>query len=198
LDKQKADRLDNLFREKLQDFEISPAEDYWPYLDKSLDKISFFKFGWKHLNIYNTSVGLLSVILPVVYFLNQAPENKSDKQIPVYADSISAPEKSEDTLILNSEESTVRKKEIFSPIKRKGAEKEEYAERTSSPVLEAERNNDSTQNNKVEELPVIELPEPVKVVEEKAKPKPKRIIYVVEQDTIIQKDTVKVRRKRKN
>jgi cytoskeletal protein RodZ len=195
LDKLKADKIDNLFREKLQDIEISPSENYWPYLEKSLNKLSFFKFGWKHVNVYNASVGLLAVILPAIYFLNQPPENKSKKQIPVF-DSSSVSKEITNSLNSNSEKPEAKREKIISQTKKKTLRKAEASEVPSSPELNAVV-KDSIENKRKEST-VIEMPEPVKIIEEKVKSKPKRIIYVVEQDTIIQKDTVKVRRKRRN
>ena len=69
MDKPGANRLDNLFREQFHDHEIAPQEDYWPYLEKSLNRMSFFRFGWRHINIYNVSIGLLAIAIPIIYFL---------------------------------------------------------------------------------------------------------------------------------
>ncbi len=196
MDKLKADKLDNLFREKLQDCEISPEENYWPYLEKSLDKVSFFKFGWKHINIYNSSVGLLAILLPAIYFFNQPSENKSDKGTPLFSDTSSFTKKFADSLSSTSVKPAKHQEEVVSETKKKKNKKEAKAEVSSFPELSNEVKDSN--ENKIKESPVVEMPEPIKIVEEKPKPKPKRIIYVVEQDTIIQKDTVKVRRKRKN
>jgi hypothetical protein len=196
LDKLKADKLDNLFREKLQDCEISPEENYWPYLEKSLDKLSFFKFGWEHINIYNTSVGLLAIILPTIYFFNQPSESKSDKTSPSFSDTSSVTNKSEESAHSTFVKPVVSNEEAVSETKKKKTKKGDKPEISSFPELNNEVKDSN--ENKIKETPVVEMPEPVKVVEEKPKTKPKRIIYVVEQDTIIQKDTVKVRRKRKN
>ena len=182
-------KLDNLFKEKLSDMEIPLEEDYWPLIEKSLDApvTSFYKFGWKHFNIYQLSISIL-LLFGTVYLLNKpkeqvaVPINPTIEQLPTGNAIDSA--------------STFQPK-VITPVKKQNSAINNNS--VSKPVeirQEADAEN-STENSILKEEIVIPTPEPARsVVEEK--PKAKRIIYVIQQDTIIEKDTVKVRRKRKN
>lgn len=193
MDKHRANSLDDLFREQFHDHEIAPEEDYWPYLEKSLNRLSFFRFGWKHINIYNVSIGLLAIAIPVLYFLwpqeetilPEEPRKPEEKETIFGVDSFQTKKKS-----ISIEEAAAAKKEFPKNTKK------EFKEKT---IDKGERQKDSipVAPPVLEEKITPVQPEPVKIVEEE-KPKKKKIIYVVQQDTIVEKDTVKVRRKRKN
>jgi len=182
LDKFSADKLDNLFREKLTDMEIPLEEDYWPGIEKGLGKLPFYKFGWKHLNIYNVSASLLALLITFTLLLNNnTGKGKSKFQRPVI--NINTFQHSAKDLDEKNEPTAQETKiiEVNQP----------------KSILKAPITMDTIAPPKIE-APVV-LPEPEKpIVEEKPKQKQKKIIYVVQQDTIIQKDTIKVRRKRKN
>jgi hypothetical protein len=188
LDKNRANKLDQLFQEKLQEHEISPEEDYWPYLEKNLSKISFYKFGWKHINIYNLSLGVLLLAIPVIYALFQSNKKTTDPSYPPQEiiDSVKkseAPKK--DPVSVEAAIQPIPKKQI----KAKLLKPDRIA--TNSEV----KTKDSLPTTVPTEDTTPTLPEPFKTIEKKQKPK--KIIYVVQQDTIVEKDTVKVRRKRK-
>ncbi len=182
------DKLDNLFREKFQDHEISPAEDYWPYLEKSLDKISFYKFGWKHINIYTISAGALLVALPLFYFLFPKQEENKIQPGQEIVDSIASPQ----SAIPDPEKPFTE----LPDKKAKGKKKPILEEAEKNPTTKEPNTKDSLPLSSNEEKKEAPVPEPIKATEEK--PKPKKIIYVIQQDTIVLKDTVKVRRKRKD
>lgn len=182
-------KLDNLFKEKLSDMEIPLEDDYWPFIEKSLDApiSSFYKFGWKHFNIYQLSISLL-LLFGTVYLLNKpkekeiVPSNTTIEKLPIGNNSDNSDTPQPKVIMpAQKQKSAINKDSIAEPIELK---------------LESDAEN-STKNSNVTEEIVLPTPEPTKpVVEEK--PKQKRIIYVIQQDTIIEKDTVKVRRKRKN
>jgi hypothetical protein len=187
LDKFSADKLDNLFKEKLTDMEIPLEEDYWSGIEKGLDKLPFYKFGWKHLNIYNISTVLLALLISFLLFFNQ--EEKKDQPAPSNIipgiekeinDSLptEVPAKTKDAPVNNNPGS----------IQNKNNESQKDTARAIEPVAAPVQEN----------MPLpADTEKAVPVIEEKPKPKPKRIIYVVQQDTIVEKDTVKVRRKKK-
>ncbi|HVD96678.1 MAG TPA: hypothetical protein VNB90_00650 [Cytophagaceae bacterium] len=182
----KVNKLDQLFREKLQHHELAPEEDYWPYLEQELSKPSFYKFGWKHINIYNTSLAVLLLLIPLFYFLSKPEEKKQTPPTPT-VDSIStgAPEK-----IISPSSSFSSPTEVKKKTQKKITVEKTFAEQE---II--------VQDSTPAEIPVEKIiaPEPAPIqVEEKPKPRQKKIIYVVQQDTIVEKDTVKVRRKRKN
>lgn len=168
--------------------EISPLEDYWPNITKALiqPKVSFHTFGWKHFNIYNISSALLLLLGSLYYFKTATVQKVEDSGSPVV----------NETPISNSRDSVSGKNlmEEHSATTQKASVNKK---RTASEPSATTQSKDSVANQTKEEplKPIVE-PEPIKTITEE-KPKPKRIIYVVQQDTIIKKDTVKVRRKRK-
>lgn len=186
MNNQRANKLDHLFQEKLQDHEISPDEDIWPYLEKNLNKTSFYKFGWRHINIYNISVGILLLLIPFLYFFL-----KTDRK-----DTIPAQPKQEISDSIKSSTSVQNKPEPIEataqPIQKK-QKKQKTLKPDSSNNPQAKTRDSLPAITPVEEVPVVA--EPVKAEEKKTKPK--KIIYVVQQDTIVERDTIKVRRKRK-
>ncbi len=190
MDKHRADKLDQLFKENLQNHEISPEEDYWPYLEKSLDKLSFYRFGWKHINIYNTSA--LVLLIPALYFLFRTQE-------PTYVPA-SPQQHTTDTILdtIAPKEDQTTSTDNIQTISKKKTEPVVVKEAKKTTPDSDKPNQDSVPAVSREEVVPIVLPEPVKPAEEKPKVKTKKIIYVVQQDTIVEKDTVKVRRKRKN
>ncbi len=195
MEKHKADKLDLFFQEKLQNHEISPEEDYWPYLEKGLDKAAFYKFGWKHINIYNVSLGVLAILTALLFSLLKTPEQETQQpqgippaNAPILKDTISghhnfvAPK--EKTPVLIHEGTTGAKNNT---------------KKNTSATTPSAKPTDSLPAVAIPKEELISAPpreEEIKKTEEK--PKPKKIIYVVQQDTIIEKDTVKVRRKKKN
>ena len=172
--------------------EIPLEEDYWPLIEKDLNNppTSFFRFGWKHFNIYNLSSALLILLLGCFYFLRSDEKPQKEK--------ISAPANNiiqGDSQVIYKEPSTNKKE----PAKNNVITKNKKTNRAEfSSDITIEKDSVIVNTPKEEATNPSSNPESPKVpVEEKVKPKSKRIIYVVQQDTIVEKDTVKVRRKRK-
>lgn len=181
---QSANKLDKLFKEKLQHAEISPEDNYWPFIEQKINKPSFLKFGWRHINIYNLSISILLISFAVLLLTETKP-----KENPTPIDTIQNPSSMElkgnptlgNPLNLKSENS---KKKTSTPLKTITPAEKTIVD--STPL---------TPSTKVEEFTVTKDTVTIKPVEKKKKPK--EIIYIIQQDTIIEKDTVKVRRLRK-
>ena len=189
--KNESHKLDDLFKEKLSDMEIPLEEDYWPYIEQkvSVQPSSFYKFSWKHINIYNSSVLLL--LIGAVCFFNIPKEQKTENN--------SSPA---NTGITTDKKDSAVTKDLLN---------KKAAPINTVPEIENRKTAPITPSSSGEELQIrdsivpiskqeVIIPssnqEPTKAIPEE-KVKPKKIIYVVQQDTIVEKDTVKVRRRRK-
>lgn len=185
---QSANKLDKLFKEKLQHAEISPEDNYWPFIEQKINKPSFLKFGWRHINIYNLSVGLLLLLVSILYFFKSQPkENKLPTTSPI----------EETTSSFNQIEIT--KQDDYIPVDRLNSKKEIKTNSTPT-TLSTIKIVDSTvlaPTNILEKPTPVIIPDSAVTKPVEKKKKPKEIIYIIQQDTIIEKDTVKVRRLRK-
>ena len=171
--------------------EIPLEEDYWPLIEKSLSEppTSFYKYGWKHINIYNLSSALLILLLGSIYVFNTSKEQKSG-EILVPASNNTIPQKTDGT----SAETQINKSKTNTGSNHSKDKKTILTE--PFPSKDKPLKDSSAIQMKDEVVNLVINPEPAKTIPVE-KIKPKQIIYVVQQDTIIEKDTVKVRRKRK-
>ncbi len=185
-------KLDNLFREKLSDMEIPLEEDYWPFIEKNITTPtpSFYKYGWNHLNIYHLLIAGLVLLLGYLYFLNKSTESNSNtNSLPIIEKKslLKTTDSTSTNFKHNNDENTIGKKNRLKTAQKSlpnSTTTSELKDSLIEPIVE-----DNT-------FPVTNQEAAKVIIEEK--PKPKRIIYVIQQDTIVEKDTVKVRRKRKN
>jgi len=165
------DRLFNSLEEHSMDVEFDQFSD----MEIRLEKLRYFRFGWKHFNIYYTGIiGVtfaLSSIMFIDYLRREPVENKV---VVMAADSTHTG----DTVVVESSPAPVV---IYRTIHKtdKGAPLAVLA--------------DSSFKNMIIKPPVVE-PAPVKdtIAEVPKAPKPKRIIVIPKRDTIIKYDTTKV------
>jgi hypothetical protein len=182
----KEHKIDKLFKEKLSNTEIPLKEDYWPLIEKNIASHSFYRFGWKHINIYNSSFLLLLVLLGSIILFNrpEKPEIKKTESQIIKKDTLN----NSNNIPFPVESTTKTKKNNPSTNNKENASTLIETPQESVKDSVGLRIEDATTK------PVNTEPEKINSQDHQAK---KRIIYVVQQDTIIEKDTIKVRRKRK-
>jgi hypothetical protein len=181
---QKTDeQFDDFFRDHLLGSEKELPEDGWKKLAPAVKKNNFFTFGFHHFNFYYILAALFLAVVFLFFFSEN--EIKIPAATSIENKSVTIPKEQN---IPSSEETSVEKP--ATEIKR---EKEKQA----SSVKPTEVISSDT--SAARQTPFVSVPDPV--VEEKKpevkSPTIKKIVTVIEQDTLIREDTVNVHRKRK-
>lgn len=184
--KQKTDeQFDDFFRDHLLGSELDPSDEVWKKLAPAVKKNNFFTFGFRHFNFYYI---VAATVLAALLFLFLFSENEST--IPD-----SSPIENNTPDILPKEQSipssgTPAIEKPLSEIKRE--KRKQKSSVKPSEVI-------SSDTSAARQTPFVSVPDPV--VEEKKpevkSPTIKKIVTVIEQDTLIREDTVNVHRKRK-
>ncbi len=187
--KEKEHKIDKLFKEKLSNMEIPLEEDYWPLIEKNINpSSSFYRFGWKHFNIYSSSFILLLALIGALFLIDKPEKKETEKTTTPFIENNGLPKDKDSS---DTEKSSL-------PNENNSFFKLNKQNKKNLPVGPSpEAVNDSVTLPEKENIitpPVII--EPSETNTQKLQPK-KKAIYVVQQDTIIEKDTVKVRRKKR-
>jgi hypothetical protein len=188
------EQLENIFRKSLLEYDKEPSENSWPILKKKVSRNNFLKFGWKHFNIYQTAFFLSILILSFFYFTSSSPTTKNTETKntnPVNPGSTAT-----DTLYKEEPIQPTLKKEIES--------------KKNAPLIKNKyRKNTLPKSDSISVLPdpiestiplekTSDLKENNTIIEKKTDPpKPKKVITLIKRDTLILKDTVNIRRKKK-
>jgi hypothetical protein len=201
------DELEKLFQDHLLGFEKEPSKEVWPLLAKDVARNNFLKFGWKHFNIYQTVVLTLILLLGIIYFTQKTEQTISSEQkktslpqtFPVTIDSLSKIEKGKKTDTKNTNQNELLKIESNNRPIKSTKDKSTFLKEQKSEVRK-EKGNLTDSSSVIYEPSNTEQPQEIINTETKKKeeiPKIKKIITVIRRDTILVKDTVSVKRKKK-
>ncbi|HWZ22277.1 MAG TPA: hypothetical protein VNW06_06455 [Cytophagaceae bacterium] len=177
--------LEELLRKKLGNLQEAPSEDYWHAIDKGISKARFYKFGWKHFNIYTTAiaVGILVVSVALLLF-------SSSKKGSVPVNSLER----KNIEILNTPFHDTDKKPSLN-------DKQEVKSKLRKDFIKTEINTQTSEKVSVMDtthtVPSTTEEKKASTFETVKKVVPTRQYYIYQTDTIIEKDTVKVKKRRK-
>jgi len=182
--------------------------DNWIYLQQKLQKQNFFTFGFRHINIYNTSAIILAVaMLCGLYFANtdskktNGKSNQKKKELNE-TKPIQQLVKRESVPFQIEPQSKIKQDDKTNLIKQKHNSVDKR-EQPTDPKHSAGLKNDNLQiDSKVIPNKAEEFLEPTTntnsvIQAEKPKVKTQKTIYKVTTDTILQYDTVKVKTKKR-
>ncbi len=178
------DQIDKLFQDHLHGFEKESPVDSWPTLKKEVARRNFFSFGWKHINIYQI-LFVLSAFL-ILFYLMTIPnshgtlQKSTDNPAPtsIAKDSVESFAITKNSTLKEENSSTTKIK----------------SRRNQKILIEKESVNDSLL---LPPTPLVSDNEP-SVVKNTEPKKEKKIITVIKRDTLIIKDTLKIKRRRKD
>jgi hypothetical protein len=181
----KNESLDKLF-DNLSSKNTTMEEDNWDEFEVRLHKKMFYKFSWNRFNIFyltTISLSLLTNAFLLVAFMNLSQDHiENRKEILLYSDSI----KFHDSVILKTGENTSYKKEQLK-IVHSSLLKNDSAVMAIQIALK-----DSVNVNAIKSAAIDTIKTPIKPVVIKRK----SIVYISKRDTIINIDTVKVKKRR--
>ena len=181
--------LENLFRDHLLDLEKVPSPESWSSLSKAVEKKNFLTIGWKHFNIYQLSflvIGLFSILIILFYSNSSKTTGISRVKKSLRGNIKTIPENIRQYSVIENNKKTNTQTKNAS----------ENPTRSTIQALPIESKTDST--NSIE-MPVTIEPKQIEQKPEEIKIKKKRIITLIQRDTVIVKDTVSVKiKKRKN
>lgn len=187
------DELDEILRAKMLGHEKKPSPEVWSMLAKDLPRQNFLTFGWKHFNIFQVVASILVLLLIVFYFTRTTDAKSSDdkKTSPVTSDKKIL---ASDSILQNQDTRNITNESAKSS-KRSSQHKtlKNVNLQTSDTISSEKMNRDSVLTLPSTDPVGLDKPE-VKKREEKIR----KILTVDKTDTIIEKDTVAVRRKRKS
>lgn len=176
------DNIDKLFG-SLKDLEREPDAMLWSEISQQLPNSGFLSWGARHFNIYYAAAGISALLVFFFVSLNQSPKQTGKlRSLTTYKKIDSS------TLVVSEPE----EKKILNP--------------NNAPVIKEKKNiivADTTEATESLVTPIkpIDVPEPVKLKAVDSLPvktKAKKIVTIVRRDTLHVKDTVSVKRKRKN
>ncbi|MDB5271644.1 MAG: hypothetical protein JWO58_11 [Chitinophagaceae bacterium] len=174
------EHIDDLFK-GLQDESTEADIMQFNDMEIRLEKMRFYKFGWKHFNIYHTGMICLCFVFSFWTFIAHLNESDAPADLPARP---STP------YLVPTVEKSKAAQENTSRVKRK-RNQIEIPQEKSTPLL-----LDSSISKTVVLNPLI--PEPQKtdstIIPKIAKPRKK--VYVSRRDTIIQYDTTRVVKKK--
>jgi len=188
--------------DKAKDLEDDSAD--WLLMEKQLQRQNFFSFGFRHINIYNTSAIILFIAICIGFYsiskqktieqtITQPKENRLLKVEPIdqKENKVSEPTKIESQII---EKNTV---EITHEVK---SHSKEFKCRTITTEVNVSKQStvnptiETTKKNDVNEVQVVTT---VAKQAEKASIKTQNVVYKRTVDTVIQYDTINRKAKKR-
>jgi hypothetical protein len=169
------ENIDRLF-DSLEDHSMDVEFDQFSDMEIRLESMRYFRFGWKHFNIYYTGIIGVTFALSSYMFIDYLRSEPIEKKVVMVVADTTA--KEEAPVIEAVPTFTDTKKPI----------------RKANPSFSLARLADSSLT-KVEEplvVPPAPAPPPPVVDSVPKAPRPKRIVVIPKRDTIIKYDTTKV------
>ena len=173
--------LEELLKKKLGNFQEEPSESYWDDIDKGLSKARFYQFGWKHFNIYFLTIAVCTLLIGIVLLLfsfnskNNDPVQSSEKNKTEIENKLPVDIQDKKILPYNKHEMKPARREKTSVVNTDTAVKNYVADTISKPSAIVGNKNITPTEIKKNESPAREY-------------------YIYETDTIIERDTVKVKK----
>ncbi|HSZ72681.1 MAG TPA: hypothetical protein VK750_08385 [Cytophagaceae bacterium] len=185
--------IDDLFK-GLQDESLEPDTLQFEDMDIRLEKMRFYRFGWKHFNIYHTSIIALSFIMTLYvftdYILHKRVYVERYENSPLADTAVIVPSEqpNEKGIFLSSKKSSVARKQSF-------VTSSSEISQDSSSLLKV----DSTAIKVNDEHLVVVEPTIQKRTDSIVVPKIaklKKTVYINKRDTIVKYDTTRVVKKK--
>ena len=186
--------IDQLFKTKLSNRVSAPPDDIWEGVESAIPKRLFFRFRYEQMNIYYSSMiaccflfsGVSMVYSVKQYYKNLTPENTliidQDSTVKQIGDSSAA---------FKNNEKREKRKWYDLTSKNKQSEDENF------PTLKDDEKDSLLSKEISVKADSFIVAKPVVIAPEVKPKKVKKIVYVMDYDTVVNYDTLRTKRKRK-
>jgi|GEM_PF-4870235 len=194
--------IDQLFKAKLSDSSSTPPKEIWNGIEGAIPKRLFFRFRYEHMNVYYASmIGLCFLFsgTSLFYTLKDKTSDAEQDSVLVSSEDSLSTEANNNSSLNNTvqQNNKVNKKRSFSFSQEDGLNKQDA-------LLPIGLNSNADSLNKTESAIDIDTTKnslftPL-LNNQETKPKvkkEKKVVYIMDYDTVVNYDTLRTKRKKK-
>lgn len=207
--------IGELYKERFEEFECPGDSSDWNELAYKLDKKEFFKFNISRFNIYYSSLIVITFILSVCVFVRHTILMEEDNNLetvnPVSGERRSAADLGSAIEDDEQGETEVARKNPFYNGSNDGYRDSDNETKNALPSREGTSSSGSGDAMKKDTLVRVlteskvitdtlkktSASDSISKVKPKVNPKPKKIVYITKQDTIVKYDTLRKKKRNK-
>lgn len=201
MEKMKND-IGELFGNAFEKHKVSPEKEEWDMLSTTLQKRNFFRFNATQFNVYYASSIIFCFLVCIGVGSHYAYNNvlKQEKESETISSAPVSVSSSQNTSILNDQETVERNVQIFdSKVKIENKNIDKSLDKLEKEVVRGQLVNQKMKDSKGNDT--LQLKSNVNThsasVIDSIIEKPKRVLYITKQDTIVKFDTLKLSRQKK-